>query len=230
MLGVRPESSDTRCLEARADIAAALQQFQPLKIRPSDIKNDLFSYISTGVRSIPNIDERRARTTIKVLSKKASGMFIWVRLVIELSKDAATPSEFDKFLAKIPRGLHQIYCLVVERLDKRLSLAPPSRRHIAKNIFCWLAIAPKAISIEAMREALAFSATDSLPERHGTKSKPNRVPDALTLLRPSSKSVFSICATLVDHDEIQGTLRLLHHTAREFLTEAQDDWERSVTV
>ncbi|KAI8962373.1 hypothetical protein F5Y11DRAFT_192754 [Daldinia sp. FL1419] len=145
------------------DIAAALQQFQPLKIRPSDTKSGLLRYISTGIRSIPELDEHRASMAISILSKKVSGMFIWVRLVINLLKEAATPSEFEDVLAKIPRRLHQIYCLAIERLDRRLASAPPSRRNVVKNILCWLALAPNPISMKEMEEALAFSALDSPP-------------------------------------------------------------------
>ncbi|KAI1324467.1 hypothetical protein F5Y16DRAFT_402432 [Xylariaceae sp. FL0255] len=207
------------------DIRKALQLFREFKIRPSDTKLDLHGYVRNAVQTIPNLDEDRRASTIKILSKKASGLFIWIRLVIDLLKDAATPSEFDEILHTIPRGLHQVYCVVIERLNNRLSVAPMSRRRMANDLFRWLSLAPRPLHLDELREATAMAAVyRSQPqERHHALQNFEKY-------RPSTQAILDICCTIVDYDEVAGTVRLLHHTAREFLTNTHDEWERSTIV
>jgi len=65
-----------------------------------------------SITKIPDFDESQASLTIKTSSKRASGLSIWIRRVVYLLADAATPSDFEDTLAIVPRDLHQINCLV----------------------------------------------------------------------------------------------------------------------
>jgi len=207
------------------DISRRMDHFQKFKIRPADTKSDLLTYIIKSVRALPGLDEAKIASTIITLSKKASGLFIWVRLVVDLLGDAATSSEFDEIFATVPRGLHQIYCLAIERLRRRLLSAPSSGKRMARHVLRWLSLAPKPLLMEEIREAVAVAA---LHEASSAGSSNQSIP--LSSLRPSSQAILDVCGTIVNQDESKRMIRLLHHTAREFLTNVHDEWEMTEVV
>ena len=193
-----------------SDIRKALKSFISLAVRPSDTKADIDRYITKSIEAKLEVTEDQKQLALRTLTQKARGMFIWVRLVIDMLRDAATTDEFEQILTTVPQDLHEIYCVVIERIHQKVAKGPDSRMKRAHAIFKWLALAFRPLQISEIQEALA------LEESQGPRlNKEKSWQENMSAFRPSEQSVIEICGTLVD--ESDGSICLMHHTIREFL-------------
>ena len=162
------------------DLSHALRNFIRLPIHPMNTRADIENYISRSIATKLDVSREHEDLIVSVLLKKARGMFIWVRLVINLLKDAAAVDEIRKILFSIPRELHDIYCVILAKLQRRLSTAPASRLHRAQSIFKWLALSYRPLKVAEIQEALAVEGYEtpqgdhkSLWDSYMQKFRPN---------------------------------------------------------
>ena len=208
--GVRDKVKVLVISRMESDVRQAIGSYMSFAIHPSNTKNDMRSYIARSIRAKLNLDPAEVSNTENTLSKRARGMFIWVRLVIDLLADAANAEEYHEILREIPQELHEIYCLIVEKIHKKVVNGPPSKKVRAKAILRWLALSFRPLRMQELQEALATE--DSVDE------KPNKNlswEGNLARFRPTEKAILDVCGNLIDEEN--GTISLLHHTAREFL-------------
>ena len=192
------------------DIRQALGGYRQFSINLSNTRSDVKCFISRSVRARLNLDAIETQRTQKLLLKRARGMFIWVRLVIDLLSDAANAEEFQEILREIPPGLHEIYCLVIENIHKKAATGPSSKKRRVKSILSWLALSFRPLKIQELQEALAIEDSSN-----GKPSKELSWEQVLDKFRPTEQSIMDVCGNLVDEEN--GVISLLHHTAREFL-------------
>ena len=194
------------------DIRQALQSFIKFTIHPSNTKEDIRNYIVRSVRARLELKGIHAQATVKTLHKRARGMFIWFRLVIDMLREAATPDEFQEILTTVPQELHDIYCLVLERIHKKISNGPLRKQDRAKAMFRWLTLSYRPIKIQELQEALAVEGCISSAGKADRKAS---WLENMSSFRPIEQAIMDVCGSLVDEDN--GVISLLHHTAREFL-------------
>ena len=193
-----------------SDIRYAIGNYLSLAILPSNTKNDMRNFISNSIRAKLDLQQSEASGVQKILFKRARGMFIWVRLVVDLLGEAANTDEYHEILREIPGGLHEIYCLVIEKIHKKVLSGPPSKKLRARSIFRWLALSFRPLKIQELQDALA---TEDFVD--GTSSKDLSFEQGISRFRSTEKAIMDICGNLVDEEN--GAISLLHHTAREFL-------------
>ena len=193
-----------------SDIGQLLRNFIHLSIHPSNTKLDIENFITITVDSKLDLDKDRAESVKFRLRRKARGMFIWIRLVVDILQDAATVDEFEEILLRIPQELHDLYCTILKRIYEKLSAGPESRLVRAKSIFKWLALSPRPLQVTEIQEALAVEGCMSPRANRKAVWSQN-----LESFRPGLTAIIEVCGTLVD--ETENAISLLHHTFREFL-------------
>ena len=204
-----------------SDISHALRNFVRLPIHPSDTRADIEDFIAKSIATKLDVTREQEETISSILLKKARGMFIWVRLVIDLLKDAATADEIREILSSIPNELHDIYCVILDKLQSRLSTGPASRLQRAQSIFKWLALSYRPLQVVEIQEALAVEAYEE-PQGDQKKSWDRH----MQKFRPTAQAVLDVCGNLID--ETDGAISLLHHTFREFLLSASGGRSQAV--
>jgi len=73
-------------------------------------------------------------------------------------------------------------------------------------------LAPRPLPLHGLRAAVAIATKH---RSSGVESIGKVV--CIGSFRLTAQAFFDICGTIVDHNEDSGVIRLLHHTAREFL-------------
>ena len=213
-LGRRGVNDGVRILivsRRESDISQYLRNFIHLPVHPANTRVDIETYIVQSIRTKLNVEEERANLIQNMLIKKARGMFIWCRLVIQMLEDIRTTEELQEVLSAVPQELHDVYCIILNKLWRRLSTGPSSRLEQARNIFKLLALSFRPLQISEIREALAVEASRiyrATQQQQSWSAKMNT-------FRPNDKSILDVCGNLID--ETDGAISLLHHTLREFL-------------
>ena len=193
-----------------SDIRQAIGNYMSFAIHPSNTKSDMRSYITRSIRAKLDLQPPDVQKTQNVLFKRARGMFIWVRLVIDLLAEAANADECHEILQEIPQELHEIYCLIIGKIHRKVASGPPRKKLRAKSILSWLALSFRPLRIQELQEALATE------ESLNAKSSENLTwEQKLVRFSPTEKSILDVCGNLIDEEN--GVISLLHHTAREFL-------------
>lgn len=112
-----------------------------------------------------------------------------------------TTSDFaiKKALQNLPDGMIRTYARILQRIKKS-----PSKLALAERIFKWITTARRPLLITELAEAVAFGEDDLYWDE-------SKIPDSKTLQRT--------CDNLIIFDENDQTVRLAHHTVKQFLTE-----------
>ncbi|PGH02303.1 hypothetical protein GX51_04744 [Blastomyces parvus] len=119
-------------------------------IQTSDTMEDIKLFVSSSLqRTLPD-NEKRELVIENVLSK-ASGSFLWAKLVVEsLADNWHTERDIERALTEIPDGMEQMY----ERMALIVANQPPNVREMAIKILTWAACSFRPLVVEELAVAL----------------------------------------------------------------------------
>src|SRR5205809_568077 len=120
--------------------------------------------------------------------------------------DKVTVRDIKKAIKIFPKGqdaLHGAYREALRRIDGQMR----GHRELADRILSWIIHAYRPLNVAELKHALAVSPGDSSLDR-----------DAL----PEEEALTSYCAGLVIVDQESRTVRLVHHTAGEYLNSVRE--------
>ncbi|KAF4761640.1 hypothetical protein N7455_001641 [Penicillium solitum] len=132
----------------------------------------------------------------ETLAKSSKGMFLWVALQIESLCAMETDEAISQALKDLPKGLSETFGRILQR-SQRLG------HSYQKSILELVTVAQRPLTLEELREALSVAPGD-------TKWNPAR-------LLNNIHSALACCGSLVIIDEEELTLRLVHHSAKQYL-------------
>lgn len=128
---------------------------------------------------------------------KCQGNFLWLRLAVRQLVDCDYPQQAHNVLEATPRELADVY----ERIQSRLaSEMPTDDQHLAVRILTWITCSEHQLTLDEMSEALQDT-SKPIPMLH-LKHTINR-----------------LCGDLVVVDDTSNKISMVHHTAKEFLTQ-----------
>ncbi|KAH7011275.1 hypothetical protein EDB80DRAFT_711484 [Ilyonectria destructans] len=130
------------------------------------------------------------------LLQGAHGMFLWVALQIESLCAAKTDEAIHLALKDLPKSLPETFSRILQRSGEL-------GKHYQRQIFKLVAVAHRPLTTEELREALSVVPGDAVwnPER----------------LLNDVYSALACCGSLITVDEEEPTVRLVHHSVKQFL-------------
>lgn len=131
------------------------------------------------------------------LQEGAHGMFLWVTLQIDSLCFAETDEAIRIALQNLPKDLPETFLRILQRSQKKTG------SHHQKRILELCAIACRPLSTEELREALSV-------EPGNTNWDPSRLINDIY-------KVLSCCGSLIVVDEEDSTVRLVHHSLKQFM-------------
>lgn len=133
----------------------------------------------------------------KSLLKKCRGNFLWLRLVLKELANCNFQHEALSALEEIPPELASVYSRIQSQLVKDMR---PENQMLAVRILSWIACSERQLTLEELADGL----------------KSHRYTDPM--LHPQ-QTIDRLCGDLVVVDK-NHNVSLVHHTAKEFLTQA----------
>ncbi|POR35411.1 Uncharacterized protein TPAR_04422 [Tolypocladium paradoxum] len=130
------------------------------------------------------------------LLQGAQGMFLWVALQIESLCDAKTDEALRQALADLPRDLPETYSRVLRRSGER-------GKDYQRRALELITVARRPLTTEELREALSVVPGDATWNSAG--------------LLNDVYSALACCGGLITVDEEELTVRLVHHSVKQFL-------------
>jgi hypothetical protein len=130
------------------------------------------------------------------LTEGSQGMFLWVALQIESLCAMETDEGIRYALANLPKGLSETFRRILEKSQRPGSL---SQRRILELLI----VAQRPLTLEELRETLSVTPGD-------TSWRPDR-------LLNNIHGTLACCGSLVIIDEEELTLRLIHHSVKQYL-------------
>ena len=130
------------------------------------------------------------------LLEKAQGMFLWVALQIESLCAEKTDEAIRQALLDLPKDLSETFSRILRRSER---LGKPYQRRILELVTA----ARRPLTTEEIREALSVVPGDAV-------WNPTR-------LLNDVYSTLTCCGSLITVDEEELTIRLVHHSAKQFL-------------
>jgi len=189
-------------------------RFRILAITPELTQQDVDNYLNDAVDSLRTLDDNPLpddlQTQIKDRLRNSSGMFLWIRLMIEDIQSQTTLEEIMECLDKLPPTLCERY----DRIMATINHQPPSHRLLARKVFFWILTARQPLTArefcaaQAIRPA-AFSPTSGIlsPARRLSSSGDPR------------STIQRVCGALVRPRGGAGTLYPFHATVERYLAQ-----------
>jgi ATP:corrinoid adenosyltransferase len=170
-------------------------------------KQDIDAYITAGVLKDALLSKNDLKDTFSdTLKKKAGGMFLWAKLMIDhLSRSANRDEAFNR-LEDVPQGLEMAYIIILSRLADQLDSRDLS---FVKHILEVIIIARRPLRIEEARiaHALVSGEGSNYLERLDTRLE---------------QKIFDLCGGLVVI--VNGHLYIIHFSLTELLIRHTKDW------
>jgi ankyrin repeat protein len=190
-------------LEADNSLRLSSEQFiTPSIISIPDDNPDIELFIAMELKSC--IQSRKLaignptliREIQDALLEGAQGMFLWVALQIESLCAEKTDESIRKALSDLPKDLSETFSRILRRSKK-------SGKSYQRRILELVTVAHRPLTMEEIREALSVVPGDAVwnPAR----------------LLNDVYSVLTCCGSLITVDEEELTIRLVHHSVKQFL-------------
>ncbi|RYP45799.1 hypothetical protein DL768_007918 [Monosporascus sp. mg162] len=130
------------------------------------------------------------------LLQGAQGMFLWVALQIESLCAAKTDEAIRQALADLPKDLPETFSRILQRSGE-------GGKHYQTRTFELVTVAQRPLTTEELRESLSVVPGDAVwnPAR----------------LLNNVYSALACCGSLITVDEEASTVRLVHHSVKQFL-------------
>ena len=174
---------------------------QDLHVVSGNVDCDLSKFIDIKVDQLSASRKFRSKNTVeeikRTLAEKAGGTFLYVSLVLNELKN--TPeSRIHRKLQEWPSELNKIY-------DKILSQIEGGCEDIVKTVLSWVVVARRPLKIREIATACHLSSEGF---KHNTIS---------TVDLDKHESDFEWCRSFVYVDKINGTVNLVHQSAKDYL-------------
>ena len=181
-----------------ASIKVAFQECASLKLTPTFMASDIDKYLQSEIENISHLEISTKHDLFTTLSAQADGMFLWARLMVEKTVSATSTSELSHILKELPLGLNQAYQQILERLDQ----GNPRLRSFATTVLSWTCCSVRLMTVPELQDALSWD------DEFGNFSEAGK---------PFRGAVIGLCSPLIEHLEVNDTLRLVHLSVRDFL-------------
>jgi WD40 repeat protein len=133
---------------------------------------------------------------IDSIMRKASGCFLWVRLVLSEMRTVHTADEVREVLEDVPSDMDSLYSRILESMSSL-----KRGKALTKAILAWVTCSVRPLKIEELHEALELDVGNNIVSVR--------------------RSIASTCGQLVYVDS-SSRVQLIHQTARDFLLRADN--------
>lgn len=131
--------------------------------------------------------------------------FLWVSFQLDDLCEASSDAVVRKILEELPHGLVETYQRILTKIHKSTI-----RTVLARRVFKWATCACRPLSVEEMREAIAFDSEDGF-------WNVEKIPDEKVIIRS--------CGNLITLGDDGETVCFTHHTVQQYLL--SDQWRLS---
>ncbi|OIW23631.1 hypothetical protein CONLIGDRAFT_585685, partial [Coniochaeta ligniaria NRRL 30616] len=162
----------------------------------SFIDTELYNCIESGKLVLG--DPQLSLEIADALLAGAQGMFLWVALQMEALCAEKTDEAIRSALTGLPSTLHETFSRIIDKSGKQ-----QAGRHYQKRTFELVIAALRPLTTDELREALSVTPGDDVwnPARH--------LNDVFSAL--------ASCGSLIMVEEEDLTVRLIHHSVKQFL-------------
>jgi ankyrin repeat protein len=126
--------------------------------------------------------------------------FLWVKFQLDDLCDTTSDKEIRQTLLNLPKDLSETY----SRIWTKICASGPGRLATARKMFKWILCAQRPLRIEELREAVALDLGDSCLDE-------DKLPSG------DSWRLIQMCGNLAILSREDSTVRLAHHTVKQFL-------------
>jgi pimeloyl-ACP methyl ester carboxylesterase len=163
----------------------------------SDTIEDMRTFLSSRLQGLVWMGDEEKEEMCKLILRKSSGSFLWVRLVLQEIEDARTEEAMETVMKEVPEGLHELYSRMVQNIesDKRTI-------ELAKSILTLVLLTSRSLTMDELRCGVKL--------------------DVKQTLRNMEKVIPNLCGQLVFVDQWDKA-HTIHETAREFLLQENLD-------
>ncbi|KAL7911358.1 hypothetical protein GGI35DRAFT_492655 [Trichoderma velutinum] len=183
------------------------------------LQADLKAFITTETQKNellkqPNIQEM----VMNGLLGKADGMFLWARLSINELCRAYSLDDIKRILQRLPSGIENTYDRILHEIIKsngEMGLEP------TKNVLGLLVASGRTLELKELQHAYAIAIRMGRPEHERDDL------DAYKGPKPE-KMILRACRGLIDIENDK--IRLVHLTAKEYLTRAVTQWNSQISM
>ena len=163
------------------------------QIMAEDTFSDIQLYVTSRSARLPVADGQERENIIKKVVEKAAGNFLWTTLVMRLLEDTFTFEEIHEVLDDIPQEISKLYDQLISKMERSKT------RMLAKHIIIWTICGIYPLTVNEMKDAVHLSL-------------------GATVARDLKTSISYICGQFLIVDS-QSRIRVVHETARAFLTD-----------
>ena len=164
-------------------------------------------YIENKVKELsgdhPEMEDDLLGRVRERLKDKAHGMFLWVRLVVAMLSKRGSIAEIELAIDELPDGLDEAYRRVLDRIQNLDTYL----RHRVFNIFYWICVAQRPVTVHEVVDGIALNADQTLLNRR-------------TRISNVDRDIVEICAPLLEKSNT-GVVDLVHFSAKEYLLHPQ---------
>ncbi|KAL3427321.1 NACHT domain-containing protein [Phlyctema vagabunda] len=176
-----------------------------------DVQEDIQTYVRYKVTKLRTSNSTLLEKLEKILTTKADGMFIWVRLVIEELRNCYTDADIEATALKIPKGLEKAYGRILSRIKNN------QPNHILQStairILEWMACSFRLLKSYEILDGIVFKLPTTLDD--------SITHPACTVLDHKTKfqkEVLDLCRPLIE-DGTANTIDFVHFSAKQFILE-----------
>ncbi|KAH7324593.1 hypothetical protein B0I35DRAFT_164775 [Stachybotrys elegans] len=164
-----------------------------VEIPIQDTMSDIELYIASRMADLPVENEEQAAELTNQIIAKSNASFLWVRLVMDELEGVYGHESIVEVLRGIPEGMVSYYRRTVTEMAEN-----KRERHIARAILQWVALASRPLSTLEIAYAVSV--------------------DVKTQLSSPKPAIEGLCGHLVAIDAESDHVRIIHSTARAFLS------------
>jgi hypothetical protein len=177
------------------DIASSLVG-PNLVLRPTDNRKDMAMYVEQYVNRSRLLGSTKIRRqVIDTLSKTSTGIFLWVKLILQELEKQQDISGVVAVLQSPPLGMENLYQIILQTLDRTLN---DQQSQLVSAIFGWVACASPPLTVIELAEAIRLS----LPEIGETS-------DIDLVLKKNCSGLVSVSST--------GLICFIHETFHQYI-------------
>ncbi|KAI9770642.1 MAG: hypothetical protein M1839_003091 [Geoglossum umbratile] len=184
-----------------------------IEINSNLIRQDIDALINSEVDTAVDADFLRLpglrHSIVETLREKSDGMLLWVKLMVDDLRRAATQFEIKESLRNLPRGLEEAYRRIFLRLIGTLNDSELAR---VRKMMAFAIVSCRPLGLDEMRYAYALDSRSCATfEEH--------------MLTPPVQKILDVCGNFIDIEN--NLVQLVHISIKEFLIRPEDEWLRS---
>ncbi|KAL4969617.1 ankyrin repeat domain-containing protein [Aspergillus stella-maris] len=192
---------------ADPDITVRLNQWPSVAIEEALTRQDMERFVQREVTQAierklllyGNVSSDLEAKIIGALLAKSGGMFLWVRLQLQLLCHMQTEYQVLSSLDSLPPTLRTTYDQIYEGIERSPSA------HEAQTALAWLACARQPLRPDQWAVAVSWTIRKKArPEDKG-------------VIYLSAETLLGMCQSLLIHDEMQNCITYAHVSVREYL-------------